>query len=306
MIEDTTAVSLPSHALDRASGTETRFRLVVSTIAYPLVISVTIGGAALAVHAGVGVVHLTLIAFSFMFAAGLLLEWLVPYQARSDTKPSAGIEIANSAINLVLSSRVFGPLITLGSLELSLALVGRPGLLDPSALGPWWLQGLLAFLVMDASRYLVHRAQHQVPALWRFHRIHHSVEKVRTLNIQFSHPIDYLLRNVLTIYVPVLLGFSETSVIFAVVIQQACGIPSHYNARLRCGPLNYLLMTCRIHRWHHSTDIDDGGNANFGAGTVIWDRLFGTFHHPLDREGPKANGAEQGPPRSLVPTLFEP
>ncbi len=304
MLEDTTQTSPPSHALDRGPRTESTPRLVLSIIAYPLVVSVTIGGAALTVHSGGDVVHLTLIAFSFMFAAGLLLEWLVPYQTRPDTRPSAGIEIVNSAINLVLSSRVFGPLITLGSVELSMMVVGRSGLLDSSALGPWWLQGLLAFLLMDASRYFVHRAQHRVPALWRFHRTHHSVEKVRTLNIQFSHPLDYLLRNVLTIYVPVLLGFSETSVIFAVIIQQACGIPSHYNARLRCGPLNYLFMTCRIHRWHHSTEIDDGGDANFGAGTVIWDRLFGTFHHPLDREGPNANGVEQGPPRSLVSTLF--
>jgi sterol desaturase/sphingolipid hydroxylase (fatty acid hydroxylase superfamily) len=306
MPQETNGENLPQRTPEREAPGDTRFGLVVSTVAYPLAVSVTIGGATLAVRSGVGVMYLTLLAALFMFATGLLLEWLVPYQTQQGTRPSAGIEIANSAINMVLNSRVFGPLLALGSMKLSVAVVGRSGLLPSSELGPWWLQAILAFLLMDASRYFVHRAQHQVPALWRFHRIHHSVEKMRTVNVQFSHPFDYLLRNVLTIYVPVLLGFSEPAVILAVVIELACGLPSHYNARLRFGPLNYLLVTCRIHRWHHSTDIDDGGNTNFGAGTVIWDRLFGTFHHPLDRDGPKQTGVEEGPPRSIVPTLFIP
>ena len=53
-------------------------------------------------------------------------------------------------------------------------------------------------------------------------------------------------------------------------------------------------------------DLEDGGDANFGAGLVLWDRLFGSFHHPVDRQGPPVQGIAEGPPRSLASTLLRP
>ena len=32
------------------------------------------------------------------------------------------------------------------------------------------------FIASDASRYALHRAMHTLPALWRFHQVHHSAE----------------------------------------------------------------------------------------------------------------------------------
>lgn len=249
---------------------------------------------------------ITLFSFAFTVGSGLLLEWLLPYNQRRGTKPTGAIEIINSLANVIANSRLFGPLMALGALKLSVALTGRSGLMPSEWFGPLWMQAILAFLVTDSCRYFIHRAQHRIPALWKFHKVHHSVEKVRTFNLQFSHPLDYLVRNVVTFYIPVLLGFSEEGIVLAVVLQHATGVPSHYNARLRFGLLNSIFVTARIHRWHHAVDLEDGGDSNFGAGLVIWDRLFGSFHHPVDREGPPAQGIEEGPPRSLMSTLLRP
>ena len=39
---------------------------------------------------------------------------------------------------------------------------------------PWFVQFFLAVLVADLAEYLIHRAFHKVPFMWRFHAIHHS------------------------------------------------------------------------------------------------------------------------------------
>lgn len=286
--------------------TESLSHRILSVVAYPVVLAVAVGGGVALVQAEVASPLITLASFVFMVSAGFLLEWLLPYNQSKTTRPSGVIEVVNSLVNVIANSRLFGPLMALGVLKLSTALVGRSGLLPSEFFGPLWLQAILAFLVTDSSRYFIHRAQHRIPALWNFHKVHHSVEKVRTFNLQFSHPLDYLLRNVVTFYIPVLLGFSEEGIVLAVVLQHATGVPSHYNARLRFGWLNSILVTARIHRWHHALDLEDGGDANFGAGLVLWDRLFGSFHHPVDRQGPPVQGIAEGPPRSLASTLLRP
>ncbi|MBK6741079.1 MAG: sterol desaturase family protein [Haliea sp.] len=43
---------------------------------------------------------------------------------------------------------------------------------------PLLVQVPLIMLVTDCAQYWVHRAFHRVPLLWRFHRIHHSVEQM--------------------------------------------------------------------------------------------------------------------------------
>ena len=32
----------------------------------------------------------------------------------------------------------------------------------------------------------------------------------------------------------------------------------------------------RMHRWHHSTNLDEG-NRNYGQNLLLWDQLFGTY-----------------------------
>lgn len=279
---------------------------VLSALAFPVVFCVTVGGAAYALWAGVDTVPITTVSFVFVLLLSLLLERLFPYDSDPERKPKVAIELLNSAVNLLVIGRIVRPLLAIAIIRLSVALTGSSGLLPAEWFGPWWIQGILAFLLTDLSRYVVHRTQHRTPALWMFHKVHHSVQKVRTFNLQFSHPVDYVVRNVFTFYVPVLLGLSEEGIVFGTVIQYATGVPSHLNANLRFGPLNYVFATCRIHRWHHALDIEDGGDANFGNGLTLWDQLFGTFHHPTDRDGPEGMGVEEGPPRSVGSTLFKP
>jgi sterol desaturase/sphingolipid hydroxylase (fatty acid hydroxylase superfamily) len=40
--------------------------------------------------------------------------------------------------------------------------------------------------------------------------------------------------------------------------------------------LSYFFNTPNLHRWHHSTRLEEGNN-NYGQNLVLWDQLFGTF-----------------------------
>src|SRR4029450_10612129 len=51
------------------------------------------------------------------------------------------------------------------------------GLVDLSAL-PSVVSFALCFLGLDFLRYAVHWADHRVPFLWSFHRVHHSSERL--------------------------------------------------------------------------------------------------------------------------------
>ena len=39
---------------------------------------------------------------------------------------------------------------------------------------PLWLEGAIAFLLLDYTNYLWHIVNHKVPILWRFHLVHHT------------------------------------------------------------------------------------------------------------------------------------
>src|SRR6202011_5571668 len=54
-----------------------------------------------------------------------------------------------------------------------------------------WLSFVAAFLLPDFLHYAVHRCQHAVPLLWRFHALHHSDPDVDVTTSVRHHPIEY-------------------------------------------------------------------------------------------------------------------
>ena len=54
---------------------------------------------------------------------------------------------------------------------------------------PFLVQVLIAVLVADLGITLVHLASHKIPALWRFHAVHHSVKRAYGFNGLMKHPL---------------------------------------------------------------------------------------------------------------------
>ena len=55
-----------------------------------------------------------------------------------------------------------------------------------------WAQFLVAFVLLDFTRYWVHRADHRIPWLWTFHRVHHSSERLDATAGLRMHLVDFV------------------------------------------------------------------------------------------------------------------
>src|SRR6266853_4398232 len=79
------------------------------------------------------------------------------------------------------------------------------GLFNMVAL-PVWLELLLALFLLDLAIYLQHRLFHNVPFLWRLHRMHHAdLEVDVTTGVRF-HPVEILLSTGIKLAVVAALG----------------------------------------------------------------------------------------------------
>jgi hypothetical protein len=73
-------------------------------------------------------------------------------------------------LNIVLASFTFAPPDTFRpQLEATFAIA-----LPSWPIANQWVSFLAAFLLIDFLNYAVHRCQHAIPFLWRFHALHHS------------------------------------------------------------------------------------------------------------------------------------
>ena len=151
-------------------------------------------------------------------------------------------------------------------------------------LPPWpiahaGLSFVTGFLLLDLTRYAVHRCEHAVHLFWRFHALHHSDPDVDVTTSVRHHPVEYLLASavywlaVLVLDIPVVVVLSHGFAVFTTAAIQ------HGNIRL---PewlerlLQPALVTVDMHRIHHSV-VFEQANSNYGAVLSIWDRLCGTY-----------------------------
>lgn len=143
---------------------------------------------------------------------------------------------------------------------------------------PGWGQLIVLLMLTDLSGYFGHRALHEVPLLWRFHRIHHSSELVDWLATSRVHPIDLGFQFAMNSLPFIALGYDRLPAWVAGVLYLYPFI-LHTNARLRFGPLERVAVSPVFHHWHHA-DHPLAYNKNYAALFTFWDRLFRTTYLP--------------------------
>jgi ornithine lipid hydroxylase len=228
----------------------------------------------------------------------ITLENTIPYNKPSQKKPYLR-DFGMVVLNILLTAKLgdFLMLIVLGYIADQLS---GHSLFDTTELGPIYIQVIIAFLFVELIRYWTHYLQHKIPFLWKLHSVHHSVEEIYSLNNYYTHPVDYILRNILSFPIIALFGFSY-EVISIVAVLSTIGMFAHSGADYNLGFFNYIFSTNRLHRWHHSAIPEEADN-NFGASLIIWDQIFGTFYLPKDRLAPEHSGLLEDHPE--VPKKF--
>jgi sterol desaturase/sphingolipid hydroxylase (fatty acid hydroxylase superfamily) len=166
------------------------------------------------------------------------------------------------------------------------------------------LQIAEAFLLAEVCGYWAHRATHTVPVLWRFHRVHHSIEEMDWLAAGRVHPIDQAFTRSCVVLPIVALGFARAAFGAFLALMTVQAIFIHANVRFRFGPLRWLIATPEFHHWHHSGD-PAGYNSNFAGEFPALDLLFGTLHLPAGQM-PESYGIEAAAPRGYLAQLAWP
>jgi sterol desaturase/sphingolipid hydroxylase (fatty acid hydroxylase superfamily) len=143
---------------------------------------------------------------------------------------------------------------------------------------PWPLQAFELIAAGDILTYWYHRASHDVPWLWTFHRVHHSTLELDWLAAHREHPIDGLLTQ-LAMNLPALaLGIDYTGLAWLIVFRGVWAAFIHSNVRLPLGPLRVLVGAPELHHWHHANLARTAHNfSNLAPWTDV---LFGTYHCP--------------------------
>src|SRR5690348_1199290 len=140
---------------------------------------------------------------------------------------------------------------------------------------PFLPQLLLCVLVADLAQYWTHRAYHEVPFLWRFHAVHHSVKTMDWLAGSRQHMLELIFTRVCVLAPLYVLGFSEAAMNGYILIVGFQAVFNHANVHLPWGPLRYLIVTPDFHHWHHASD-DEAIDRNYAAHYAFIDHLFGT------------------------------
>ena len=178
-------------------------------------------------------------------------------------------------------------LVQLISFLILLPSVAATSLLQPAALQslvqrqPLWLQFLEILLLADLAQYVVHRAFHRVPLLWRFHSVHHSSRDLDWLAGSRLHLVDVVVTRGLVLLPLSWLGFARPALYAYLVFVSFHAVFIHANVRFRLAAVEPLLVTPRFHHWHHAIDAE-ARDRNFAVHLPWIDRLFGTAHLPGD------------------------
>ena len=142
---------------------------------------------------------------------------------------------------------------------------------------PFALRVALAFFILEFFSYWLHRAAHRFPLLWQFHSTHHVITQLNGLKALRTHPVEncffYLARTMPLM----LLGAGVDEVITATTFGAVLGVLSHANVSVSERGLGLLVNLPGYHAVHHSPELALS-NSNFGCHTIVWDRIFGTFH----------------------------
>ena len=74
---------------------------------------------------------------------------------------------------------------------------------------PWIVQFAVIMVLTDLAQYWLHRAFHRVPALWRFHAVHHSAKSMDWIAGARMHFLEIIILRSVTATPMLVIGFAE-------------------------------------------------------------------------------------------------
>ena len=229
-------------------------------------------------------------AFIFRSAMGLgallfflVIELIRPYRRPTVSKGRRWFHnLGITAVNNVILSLVFGAA-TVGAIMY--VTQNKIGVLNLIAMGHW-IKILATLVFMDFMLYVWHLLNHEMPFLWRFHRVHHTDLNMDVSTATRFHPGELAISAVIKLGLIYLIGAD----LWGVVIFEAALLLSaqFHHSSLEISPifqkiLWLMFVPPSMHRIHHSVVIKER-NTNYGTIFSLWDRFMGTMKRDVDQD----------------------
>lgn len=256
----------------------------------------------------------------------VLVRALLP--RRMITSRSGRADLGLFLFNVFLFGLVFGWFLITSqfvSKTVSNGLVSAFGAMQPTALPDHVTFALIAgalFLAYEFAYWLDHYLSHAIPALWEFHKVHHSAEVLSPLTTARVHPVDTIVYYNINALVMGMTGglaqyalgkplpeytvwYSSAAVL---VFSSTIGHLQHSHIWIAfTGLWGKLLLSPAHHQIHHSTNPVHF-NKNLGNAIGLFDWLFGTLHIPQRKREKLAFGVDPNPAdrHSISACLIQP
>jgi len=170
----------------------------------------------------------------------------------------------------------------------SIALISKEGF-------PNWAFILVFFLLNDFVQWFTHVLLHKFPVLWRFHKVHHSVQEMGfAAHLRYHWMENLFYKPLKTFAVMILVGAEPEHAFFVHFFSITIGHLNHANVRITWGPLKCVFNNSVMHLYHHAKElpVNRATGVNFGISLSIWDYIFKTNYIPQDKDGSYELGFE--------------
>ena len=144
---------------------------------------------------------------------------------------------------------------------------------------PSWISIILSLFMLDLLIYGQHRMMHQVPILWRLHRVHHTELGLDVTSAVRFHPIEIIFSMGIKMSFVFLMGIPVVAVILFEILLNGLALFNHSNIKLNKKFDSYLrkfIVTPSVHWIHHSQIVKET-DSNYGFNLIIWDKLFASY-----------------------------
>ncbi len=203
------------------------------------------------------------------------------------------------------------------------AIFGAPGLSPLPVAIRRTIQTLVLFLAYEFGYWIDHYTSHKFPALWEFHKVHHTAEVLTPFTVWRVHPVEMIkFGNILAIVIAVCNGCATWSLgepphpflidgknLLLIVFLHAYIHLQHSNIWIPfTGVWGKIFLSPAHHQIHHSTDPAHF-NCNLGSCLWLFDTVFGTVRVPARKPeqltyGVAGEGAEAHWPSGLLTQPF--
>jgi len=216
-----------------------------------------------------------------LIITGLLLERIIPFHKEwNQDKKDTNIDILYFIMAGVLVAPVINVAVLFIAKSTAIWFTSLSSFVLLPSGTPIVVSIIAVILIRDFIPYWIHRLAHEKSNwLWKFHAIHHSSERLYSLNYARFHPLNSAWNIFFGSLPCIILGLDPNAIFVAGISITIIQFLAHSNIDFRLGILNWIFSMNELHRWHHSTELNEA-NSNYSGTLIIWDIIFRTRFLP--------------------------